>query len=317
MNPQRRLPSLNALRALEAVRETGSVSAAARRLSVSHSAVSHQIKHLEEWIGRPITVRRGRTVALTEAGESLARVVNTSFDAIRHEIDLLPLRFVRAVSISALPVIAEEVLLPHLKAFRRAHPAISLHLSLAQADRPKTPLPDIEVLFRHKTRLSPGDALFLPGEAVPVCSPTLLAAAGGDPREAIRSGPFLLDEDTRMWSDLLPKLGIAAGAEEHVPTIHLEGSFLLQKAAEEGVGIAICRRATTRRAVARGALVELSNVAIDQDWSYTLRISPQREIEPEVKLVADWLLSIAHATVAADVDAGGVPDRCGPHAADG
>ena len=64
MRSNRRLPSLNALRALEAVRETGSVSAAARRLSVSHSAISHQVKQLEAWIGRPVTIRRGRTVAL-------------------------------------------------------------------------------------------------------------------------------------------------------------------------------------------------------------------------------------------------------------
>ena len=295
MQTRRRLPSLNALRALEAVRQTGSVSAAARRLSVSHSAVSHQIKHLEDWIGRPITVRRGRTVALTEAGESLARVVNTSFDAIRHEIDLLPLRFARAVTISALPVIAEEVLLPRLHAFRALHPTISLHLSLAQADLPKTPVPDIEILFRQMTRTLPEEAFFLPGDAAPVCAPALLAAAGGDPMEAIRQGPLLLDEDTRMWNDWLPKLGDSFAPRSAVQTIHLEGSFLLQKAAEQGVGVAICRRATTQRALQQGRLVALSDIVIDQDWSYTLRVASGREIEPEVRIVTDWLTSIARA----------------------
>lgn len=289
MQSTRRLPSLNALRALEAVRETGSVSGAARRLSVSHSAVSHQIKQLEAWIGRPITVRRGRSVALTEAGESLARVVHDSFDAIRHEIDLLPLRFARAVSISALPVIAEEILLPNLDQFRSAFPNISLHISLAQTDRPKTPAPDVEILFRQKDRLLPGEVVLLPGDAVPVCAPKLLATSGQDPAAAVRLGPLLIDEDSRMWTRWLPQVGDEWTPGDMARTIYLEGSFLLQKAAEHGIGIAICRKATIGRAIRSGRLVPLSDVAIDQDWAYTRRVAAGREIEPEVQIVTDWL----------------------------
>ena len=289
MPPARRLPSLTALRALEAVRETGSVSAAARRLSVSHSAISHQIKYLEGWIGRPITVRRGRSVALTEAGESLARVVNSSFDAIRHEIDLLPLRFTRAVSISALPIIAQEILLPRLADFRTAHPETSLHISLSQTDQPKTPEPDIEILFRRRDQLLHEHRVFMTGDATPVCAPVLLQAAGGDPIQAVRRGPLLLDEDSRMWSDWLALAGDEWSSEAGAQSLYLEGSFLLQKAAEDGLGVAICRRATTRRAIARGTLIELSQTAMDQDWVYALRIAATREIEPEVRRVVDWL----------------------------
>jgi len=292
MQSTRRLPSLNALRALEAVRETGSVSAAARRLSVSHSAVSHQMKQLEEWIGRPITVRRGRSVAFTEAGESLARVVHDSFDAIRHEIDLLPLRFARAVSISALPVIAEEVLLPNLAQFRSAHPQISLHVSLAQTDRPKTPAPDVEILFRKRDRLLPDEVVLFPGDAVPVCTPDLLRAAGGDPVTAVRNGPLVADEDSRMWTRWLAEAGEGWTPENAARTIYLEGSFLLQKAAMHGIGVAICRRATITRAVQASGLICLSDLAIDQDWAYTMRVATGREVEPEVQIVTAWLRSL-------------------------
>lgn len=293
MKPVRRLPSLNALRALEALRETGSVSAAARRLSVSHSAVSHQIKQLEAWIGRPITVRRGRSVALTEAGESLARVVHNSFDAIRHEVDLLPLRFARAVSISALPVIAEEIVLPNLKQFCSAFPDISLHVSLAQTDQPKTPAPDIEILFRQQDRLLADEIIMLPGDAIPVCAPALLAAVGGHPASAVQRGPLLVDEDSRMWSRWLQQVGEEWTPDEAARTIYLEGSFLLQKAAENGIGIAICRRAIIGRAIQSGVLVPLSDIAIDQDWAYTVRIAAGREVEPEVQIVTDWLGRLA------------------------
>jgi LysR family glycine cleavage system transcriptional activator len=292
MNSSRRLPSLNALRVLEAIRETGSVSAAARRLSVSHSAISHQIKQLEGWIGRPITVRHGRSVALTDAGESLARVVHTSFDAIRHEIDLLPMRFARAVSISALPIIAEEILLPNLAHFRQIHPNISMHLSLAQTDRPKTPSPDIEISFNPHDRMLPTDTRLFSGDAVPVCAPEFLQAAGNDPAKAVAYGPLLADEDSRMWSSWLSKMPEAWSPNETARTIYFEGSFLLQMAAEQAIGIAICRKATIARALRTNRLVQLSDVAIDQDWSYTMRVLPGRVFEPEVMTVTDWLVAL-------------------------
>ena len=293
MRSNRRLPSLNALRALEAVRETGSVSAAARRLSVSHSAISHQVKQLEAWIGRPVTIRRGRTVALTEAGESLARVTHNSFDAIRHEIDLLPLRAARAVSISVLPIIAEEILLPNLAAFRVMHPNIGLHVSLAQTDSPKISAPDVEILFRKRNRLLPDEAVLLSGDAIPVCSPVFVQAAGQDPVKALRKGPLLADEDSRMWARWLTNAGPNWQPNEAAQTIYFEGSFLLQKAAEHGLGLAICRTAAIKRALESNLLVALSRDAIDQDWAYTIKIAAGREIEPEVQIVTAWLNSLS------------------------
>lgn len=229
---------------------------------------------------------------MTEAGESLARVVHDSFDAIRHELDLLPLRFGRAVSISALPVIAEEILLPNLEDFRRTFPNISLHVSLAQTDRPKTPAPDVEILFRKRDRLLPDEVVLFPGDAVPVCTPALLAMAGNDPARAVRNGPLLTDEDSRMWTRWLPQVESAWSPNDSTQTIYLEGSFLLQKSAEHGIGVAICRKATIARALESGVLVLLSEVVIDQDWAYTLRVATGREIEPEVQIVTTWLKSL-------------------------
>tara|TARA_B100000989_G_C19433014_1_gene423878 strand:- start:11 stop:316 length:306 start_codon:yes stop_codon:yes gene_type:complete len=99
---QKPLPSLNALKTLEAVREAGSISLAAERLSVSHSAVSQQLKQLQDWTGRALVVRKGRSVMLTSAGESLASVVNESFDAIRHVTNILA--SLMCMQLSANPV---------------------------------------------------------------------------------------------------------------------------------------------------------------------------------------------------------------------
>ena len=293
MEKRRRLPPLNSLRALEALRESGSVTAAAERLNVSHSAVSHQIRILEQWVDRPITVRQGRSVALTEAGESLARVVRESFDSIRHELDILPVRFQRTVSISALPVVAEEIILPEITAFHERHPEISLHVSLAQTDRPRTSAPDIEILFRERSSLQPGERAYLPGDAVPVAAPVLVERAGGDRDEALRRGPFLSDEDSRMWPRWRSSAPKTQLLDDPPSTLFLEGSFLLQKAAMGGLGVALCRVATIHQALSDGQLIVLSDVQIDENWTYTLRTPSPRSEEAEVQVVVAWLLLLA------------------------
>ena len=298
MKKRRRLPPLNALRALEALRETGSVTAAAERLSVSHSAVSHQIRILEQWVDRPVTMRNGRSVALTEAGESLARIVGEAFDSIRHELDLLPMRFQSSVSVSALPIIAEEIILPAIPAFQDRNPEITLHVSLAQTDRPRSSAPDVEILFCEVSGLQPAEAPFLPGDAVAVSAPALVARAGGDPSRTLRAGPFLSDEDSRMWPRWWASQVRAADRPQPSPTIFLEGSYLLQKAAIKGLGVALCRTATIQQALTAGELVVLSPDRIDDNWTYTLRTPSPRAEEPEVQVVVAWLKDLAARVVA-------------------
>src|SRR5262245_38145239 len=84
-----RLPSLNALRAFEAVARTGSVRAAAIELNVVHGAVSQQIKALEEQIGAALFERKGRRLSLTDHGKRYADALNSAFSIIEragHEL---------------------------------------------------------------------------------------------------------------------------------------------------------------------------------------------------------------------------------------
>lgn len=292
MAPPRRLPPLTALRVLEAIHETGSVTAAARRLSVSHSAVSHQVKQLEAWVGRPLFLRRGRTLSLAPAGESLAGVVNEAFDSIRHELDRLPVRGAQTVTVSALPVVATRLLLPEVAAFGAAHPEIALHLALSHADRPVTPQPDIEILFRPLTALIEGEVALLPGNAAPVASAALLARFGGDSAALLESGPYLADEDLRMWR-LWHEAEVSAPPDRGAPSLIMEGAFLLQEAALAGLGVAFCRTALIGADLAEGRLVRLSAREIDADWCYAMRLAPGRKGDPDVAVVADWLIGVA------------------------
>ncbi len=291
---RRRLPPLRALRALEALHLTGSVSHAADRLAITHSAVSHQIRLLETWLGRALAHRVGRHTRLTEEGESLARVTAEAFDTIRHEIDRLPLRSRRPITVAALPIIATEWLLPRLPALTAAlgGPA-SLHLSYAHSDRPLRPEPDMTILFARHDALAPEDVPLLPGDAVPVCTPAFLARFAGNAESALAAGPFLHDEDLRLWRDWFDASGCATALSADPPQLFVEGSSLLRAAALEGLGIALCRRALITRDVAEARLVVLSAVATDTDWSYVLRVSAARRGDRHVDAVAEWLAAVA------------------------
>jgi LysR family glycine cleavage system transcriptional activator len=293
--PQR-LPPLNALRALEAIQQTGSVTAAARRLSVSHSAVSHQMKILEAWTSRPLFARRGRSTVLTPEGASLAAVAHEAFDAIRHEMDRLPMRATRTIALAALPIVATEWLVPRLEDFARAHPRVSLHLSLAQTDRPVLPAPELEILFARRSQVQAGDEVLWPGDAVPVCAPGLLAAWSGDAARLIAAGPLIYDEDLRMWPLWHERARLPARADPDAAPVIVEGSALLRAVALAGRGVAICRAAFLAADLAAGRLVCLSPVSIDEDWCYFLRTAPGAQADADVAAVRAWLRAAAAGT---------------------
>lgn len=284
----RRLPPLTALRVLEALHQTGSVTMAAARLRVSHSAVSHQVRLLEQWSDTPLFIRQGRVTRLTDAGQSLAAIAHGAFDAIRHEVDRLPLRRFRPVSIAALPIVATELILPHLAAFLAARPEVRLHLTLALTDRPTSPAPDVEILFIRRAALLASDVMLLPGDAVPACTPALLGAHGGDWAGLLAAAPLIHDEDLRMWSAWQAATGARLDDGPGARLI-LEGSGLIRSAVLAGLGVGFARRALSGRDVAAGRLVLWDGAAIDADWVYVLRAGPHRAEDPAIPVVADWL----------------------------
>lgn len=293
----RRLPPLKALRALEAIHLTGSVTGAAQQLSVSHSAISHQVRILEDWSVTPLFSRNGRTTVLTKAGHSLATTTHRAFDEVRHEIDRLPLRQVSPITIATLPLLATEVILPKLSLFTEQQPDIRLHVSLALSDRPTSPTPDLETLFVRRASVLANDIALFPGDAILACSPVLMAQTGLSPEALIATGPHIHDEDLRMWP---------AWAEQHRPDIQnelvkegtrilLEGSLLIHTAVLGGLGVGFVRRALVSGKIAAGELVVCSDAAIDLDWVYVLRVAADRANDSQVQVVVSWLKKICVA----------------------
>ncbi|PVA05488.1 LysR family transcriptional regulator [Thalassorhabdomicrobium marinisediminis] len=292
--PVRRLPPLKSLRTLEAIYLAGSVTGAAQQLRVSHSAVSHQVKVLEDWSDTPLFKRGGRSTVLTDAGRSLAMTAHRAFDEVRHEVDRLPLRRVDPVTVATLPLLATELILPNQPDFARAHPEVRLHISMAFADRPTMAKPDVQVLFLRRAAVLASDEILFPGDAIPACSPRLVQSSGLSPAELLEAGPHIHDEDLRMWPAWISAHRPDAQTTLVGDAAHLllEGSALLQSAVLQGLGVGFVRCALVAQHLESGALLPCSDRIIDHDWVYVLRVTPERAEEGAVQAVVRWLLRV-------------------------
>jgi LysR family glycine cleavage system transcriptional activator len=239
-------------------------------------------------------VRKGRSVMLTSAGESLASVVNASFDAIRHELDVLPTRFKQPVSISAAPIIAENIILPALPLFSTEQSDVVLHLSLAYSDHRRNPTANIEISFQRMDRMLTEETVFLPGTAQPVAAPVLIKKYGNDLQRTLYEAPLISDEDSRMWTAWFRENSMPDGRANIGTRLFFEGSLLMQRAAIEGLGVALARSASIADDIKQGRLVALSSQMIDHNWAYIMRVNSKTQTEPETVRVVQWLRSLAN-----------------------
>jgi LysR family glycine cleavage system transcriptional activator len=128
-NAQLSLPPLASLRAFEAVARSGSVKLASESLSLTPSAISHQIRTLEAHFGVQLVQRSGRGIALTESGAIYATAVLNAFSELFRAGDLLDDRKRgRIVRVSVTPTFAMLAALPHLEQFRVDNPGLDLRL---------------------------------------------------------------------------------------------------------------------------------------------------------------------------------------------
>src|SRR5256885_10288828 len=125
-----RLPSLNGLRAFEAAARHLSFTQAASELNVTQTAISHQIKRLEEELGIRLFVRQNRALALTPEAKEYLPGIRAAFNDLRLATDRLKRRDNdHVLTISTLASLAAKWLLPRLSAFQQAHPGIDVRIT--------------------------------------------------------------------------------------------------------------------------------------------------------------------------------------------
>jgi len=285
----RRLPPFFALRALEAAARHRSYSRAAEELSVTHGAVSQQIRRLEAELGARLFERRGNAMHPTPAAERLAREVGRGLDVLQNGVA----EFAQAAErdplvISVDPQFASRWL-PSRLARLLGQPAganIEIRVEERRADF-TTDGVDMGV------RYGPGhwagvEAHPLFSETLfPVCSPTLAAAHPMRTPQDLLSAP-LLHHIHRPWSLWFDALGLA-----HPPAkgMVFDDSVMLVEAAAQGLGVALARSALIEADLATGRLMRPFEGAVPSDLGFYIVWRPDSRKLPRIHALRDWLLS--------------------------
>jgi LysR family transcriptional regulator, glycine cleavage system transcriptional activator len=255
--PKTPLPPFAALRAFHAAAVHGRFRDAAESLGLTESAISHQVRRLEDFLRIALFDRSGPGVRLTAAGRRYLDQIDPAIRQIQAATEAMLRPTGRAVvRLTLPPSLAATWLIPHLGAFERAHPEVELQLV------PTTRVIDlkrdqVDLAIRHGKGAWPGiDATFLLAEAaLPVCAPGYLRLGPDeDPLAALDRARLIVN--TRFpdeWEEWARARGLAPPAL--TGAIALEGMEETLLIAESGHGLAIGRRPVVDDRLARGALI--------------------------------------------------------------
>jgi len=256
-----RLP-LNTLNAFRAVAELGNLRKAAERLHLTHSAVSQQVRGLEEALGFELFDRRGRRVALNAAGVALLRSVQTALAQLDDGVQAAAAAVsgeAQRLRVTVLPSFANRWLLPRIARWRERHPNVALEIdaSMRLMDLGRE---GFQAAVREGRGPWPGlvsDRLFDQPPIILVGSADTARRLAGAPPEAFAREPLLGDAD--LWDAWFA----ANGLKLHVRTVAVfnDAGMMLQ-AAEQSMGLALSRELLAADALVDGRLVRLSPVSI-------------------------------------------------------
>lgn len=293
----RRLPPLAALRVFEAAAAHGSFQRAAAELSVTPTAVSHQVRALEDRLGRPLFERRVRKVVLTPDGERLAAALREGFDLMDDAVRrLLAPRPARQVTLTATTVFIARWLLPRMAAFRAACPDIDLRLHAGE-DVVDLARGDADIAVRAGTGRWPGllSTPLLVDRYAPMCSPRLEVRTPA----ALEPG-MLIHVDWQphahapgTWPRWFREAGLrgkaASGARGGLS--FSDESHAIE-AALAGHGVALLSLPLMEGALRSGALQQPFGPVLETG-AYHVAIARDREDDAVLGRVRDWLLSSA------------------------
>ena len=288
------LPPLHALAAFEAVARLRSFARAADELCVTHGAVSHRIKALEQHTGARLFARRGGTVTLTAQGTYFLDAVMNALSTLQDASKRLA-QSRRIVTISAGPSSAHNWLVSRLGAFYRAHSDIDLEI-IATKLAPKkrhagleTGEADVVIRYGRKEDWTGFHSVKLMDvELFPVCSPGYLRSMGGlDSPDTLRHA-LLLRLPHEPWKPWFAAAGLRWDEPRSGPL--LGDASLMLDAAASGQGVALARDVLVESDLASGRLVRLWSTAVASPRAYFAVWSMRGDPRAEVRAFLDWLI---------------------------
>jgi DNA-binding transcriptional LysR family regulator len=282
----RKLPPLNALRSFEAAARHLNFSAAANELCVTHGAVSHQMRQLEDWFGRALFERHAAGVTLTSAGLALQQAASQALSLIENRSNEIRASTDKEDIVLGAPgSFLANWLIPRLEQFESANPDLRIRLQTSSSD-------DDLLKARLDALISTGRswpaniaATPLFDEAIgPVCAPDF--ARLDQMSDLIGQALLQTSSRPRAWVEWAQKQGLAAG--DFAQARQFDHLPLLLEAAAAGLGIAIAPALLVEREIAQGRLIAPFGFTAC-DSVFALCISASRTQEAPLRRLREWL----------------------------
>lgn len=273
-----------------------SVSAAAERLGVTPSAVSQQLRTLEEQVGKALVVKVGRRIRLTEAGAQFFDMIAEDVERIAASTDRVRgMQTTTLLTVRASPSIATKWLLPRLPRFLDANPDLDVHLD--GSNEPTDFARDlVDVGVYHGTGRWPGLHVepLVDEPFVPVCAPSLAAAGSLAPAELPDHRMIVSVKAQIQWKDWFRLVGLSE--VEPRRRVLFDRSHMTVDAAVLGLGVALESMLMMEREVADGRLVlpvaDVPRVELCTQWI----VCPHQHIRRRhVRRFMEWVRDEATA----------------------
>lgn len=301
------LPPIAALRALAVSARRLSFTKAADELNITQSAVSHQIRHIEEMWGIKLFERRARKLELTHAGKELSDIVSAfiedlgaTFEKLKAEDEHTALR------VEVLPSLAVKWLVPRLQAFKEDHPEVDVWLSTRHNARPGLEHGDNDAVITLGDGNYPGyDSWKLMSDyVIPVARPKLIEEYGMPETPAdLCKLPLLLRHSGILspgWEYWFDYAGVSSEIYEPAlrdGTRYPDTNMAIQ-AAFEGQGVALARSAHVWDDIETGRLQRLFDIHCPSDVSVYFVCRKERAERPALIAYRDWLIKEARRSQA-------------------
>lgn len=294
---RRYIPSSTALKCFEASVRHLSFTKAAEELYLTQSAVSRQIRNLEEFLARDLFIRLNKRLVLTGSGAAYYKEVVPLLDGM----ESASLRMLHredekiTLTISSLPTLASYWLMPRLAEFQSEYPQFQVKVQSLD-DAAKIDPDSIDIILHYGGDHWPRAVShqIIKEQVVAVCSPELLTRIGGEDRkewlvEDVTLFPFLhLSSRINAWPDWMVAQGLESGSFSGASFAHFH---MVLEAAKNGMGIAVLPSILAERSIQTGDLVAPFGESVTTPHEYLLSYPADKADLEQVMIFRDWLLA--------------------------
>lgn len=276
----------------EAAARHGSFNKAAEELCVTPSAISHQLKSLESFLGQKLFRREKRQVYLTSAGERYLGSVQLALDEVEGATRrLMTSTNSSAVNISVAPFFLTRWLVPRITRFQQRFPEVELRFSstMGYIDFEHSDT-DMAVYYGQGNWEGVEDHLLRNIVQTPVFAPSFLEGDNGikQPEDMVRHTLIYVSGRRYEWNRALQQIGI--GLSDASRTMSFSSTSLAVSAAIEGIGIALADRVLVQRELETGKLVAPFDLSFDTQKGFYLVYKENRALTYGMRAFRDWIM---------------------------